>query len=517
MKVAFLPLDDRPVTRDAFLALARIAGLDVVTPPRDLLGGPRTPAEIDALWRWVAGPGGEADLLIGSAELMIYGGLVPSRIGHEPLDRCLGLAARFGEARRAAPHRRILLSASNLRLPASADATEEPEYWAEYGPQIFAHSFHSDRYEETRDTVSRETAATAGAVVPPAILADVRARRARNLAVLLALVDLAAEGILDALLVGQDDAAEFGWTRQDLRMVEQAIRDGGASARAWTTFGTDELTVRLLARAVVSARGESSRGESPGIEVVYSHPEGRHLIPRYEGQALDLTVTSHITTTGCRRVASDPDLTLFVNNFPGAQEEAPHQDAYDPGELDEFCAALAASEASGHPCALADVRYSNGADRTLVTRLLAVPRAYGIRAYGGWNTASNTLGLALAQALLVRHDPESGEAPAADRSAAGPGGSNGNRSFMLLRFLDDWAYQAGIRQRLAEEILPGHPGATAANLGAAYRACQAAAKTWLEAEYVPPLAQCFDCRIAIDRVEFPWRRLFHIDLSPRVT
>ncbi len=509
MKVAFLPLDDRPVTRDAFLALGRIAGLDVVTPPKGLLGGPRTPAETDTLWRWVAGPGIEADLLIGSAELMIYGGLVPSRIGHEPLDRCLGLAARFGEARRAAPHRHILLSASNLRLPASADATEEPEYWAEYGPQIFAHSFHSDRYEETQDTVSRETAAAAGAAVPPAVLADVRARRARNLAVLLALVDLAAEGTLDALLVGQDDAAEFGWTRQDLHSVERAIRDRGASHRAWVTYGTDELAVRLLARAVVSARGES-----PGIGVVYSHPQDRHLIPRYEGQALDLTVTSHITTAGCRRVASDPDLTLFVNNFPGAQEEAPHQHAYDPGELDAFCTALAASEASGHLRALADVRYSNGADRTLVTRLLAVPCAFGIRAYGGWNTASNTLGMALAQALLVHAVPESAEAAALH---GGPdGGLASGRAFTLLRFLDDWAYQAGVRQRLTQEILPGYPDATAADLGGAYRACQVAAKTWLDAEYVPPLARCFDCRIAIDRVEFPWRRLFHVDLSVRV-
>ena len=51
------------------------------------------------------------------------------------------------------------------------------------------------------------------------VLADVRSRRARNLTVLLTLVDLAADGVLDALLIGQDDAAEYGWTRRDLRAV----------------------------------------------------------------------------------------------------------------------------------------------------------------------------------------------------------------------------------------------------------------------------------------------------------
>ncbi len=491
MRVAFLPLDDRPITREAFLLLAAIAGAEVLTPPRELLGSLKVPADIAVLWEWVDGPGAEADLLIGSAELMIYGGLVPSRIGREPLDRCLGLAARFGEARRAAPHRKIFLSASNMRLPATPDATEEPDYWAEYGPQIFAYSYHRDRYEQTGDPTSRDAAEAGRAAVPPAVLADVRLRRVRNLAVLFALVDLAARGAVDALLVGQDDAAEFGLTRRDLRAVEAAIRERGAAQRAWVTYGTDELAVRLLARAVLTARGEH-----PGVGVAYSYPEDRQAIPRYEGQALDLTVTSHIATAGCRRVQADPDLTLFIHNFPGVQEEAPDQRPYDPGELDTFCGALASAAASVHPCALADVRYSNGADRTLVGRLLEVPRAYGIRAYGGWNTMSNTLGMVLAQALLAPGDA--------------------GLTFTVLRFLDDWAYQANVRQRLAAEVLPRYPGATVQHLGPAYEACAAAARAWLEAEFVPPLRRCFGCRIAVERVDFPWQRLFNVDLAIRV-
>ncbi len=492
MRVAFLPLDERPITRDAFLALAAAAGIETVTPPKALLGRLKTAGDVEALWAWVDGPGGEADLLIASAELLIYGGLVPSRIGREPLDRCLWLAGRFEEARATTPHRRILLSASNLRLPAAADATEEPEYWAEYGPQIFAYSYQRDRYEQTADPASRDLAEAARAAVPLAVLADVRLRRVRNLAVLLTLVDLAARGALDALLVGQDDAAEFGLTRRDLRAVEEAIRDRGAGDRAWVTYGTDELAVRLLARAALQARGDH-----PGVGVVYSYPENRQAIPRYEGQAIDRTVTSHLATAGCRRVRTAPDLTLFIHNFPGAQEEAPHQQPYDPDELDAFFDALDQAAVREHPSALADVRYSNGADRTLVARLLEAPRAFGIRAYGGWNTMSNTLGMVLAQAVLV------------------PDGAG--EAFTVLRFLDDWAYQANIRQRLADEVLPRHPGATVQHLGGpAYQACAAAAREWLEAEFVPPVARCFGRRIAIERVDFPGQRLFNVDLGIRV-
>src|SRR2546426_12523489 len=102
MRIAFLPLDDRPVTRGAFLQLAAIAGVEVATPPRALLGARRLPADVEALWAWIDAGGAEADLLIASAELLIYGGLVPPPTGAE------------GRARGPAASRRV------CRLPRPA-------------------------------------------------------------------------------------------------------------------------------------------------------------------------------------------------------------------------------------------------------------------------------------------------------------------------------------------------------------------------------------------------------------
>lgn len=512
MRIAFLPLDERPVTRDAFVKLAAIAGAEAATPAREQLGSLKRPADVDALWAWLEGPGAAADVVIASAELLIYGGLVPSRVGREPLDRCLALASRWRDLRRAAPARPLYLSASNLRLPNSADATEEPDYWTEYGPQIFALSFHEDRYETTGDPASRDRAAAAAAAVPPAVLADVRWRRARNLAVLLRLIDLAGDEVFDGLLIGQDDTAEYGWTRRDLRAAAAAVEERRAGARAWVTYGTDELTARLLARAVVtrraalpgdrlSADSRATMESQPAVRVTYSAPEHRGVIPRYEGQALDLTVTSHLVTAGCRRVERDrPDVALFVHNSPGDQLEAPDQEPYPLAQLDAFFGALDESVAAGVPCALADVRYSNGADRTLVERLLAAPRASGVSAYGGWNTMSNTLGMALAQGLL--------SGAAASHAA--------NRDFTILRLLDDWGYQAVVRQRLAREVLPRFPGAGSPDIGAAYGACAAAAQRWLQEVCVPPIARSFGVPIEIGPVGFPWNRLFHVALEIRV-
>jgi len=491
MRIAFLPLDDRPVTRGAFLRLGEIAGVEVVTPPRALLGERRRPADVEAVWAWVDAQGADADLLIAASELLIYGGLVPSRIGDEPAERCLALAGRVARLRDRSPRRRVWLSASNLRLPSGADASEEPEYWAEWGPQIFAYSYHADRFAETRDPASQQLAEAAEAAVPKTVLADVMARRSRNLAVLLSLVDQAARGEIDGLLIGQDDAAEFGLTRRDLRAVERAIADRGGGARAWVTYGTDELAVRLLARALLA-----SRGESPDVGVEYAYPENRDAIPRYEGQGLERTVTSHIVTAGCRRVLGGGDLVLFLHNFPGVQEEAPSQEPYDPEVLAPFLRAVSRAASRGRRFGIADVRYANGADRTFVERLLQAPRAHGTLAYGGWNTSSNTIGMVLAQMLL----------------SSGPGAE----AFTITRFLDDWAYQAGVRQRLASEIVPRYPGASPQRLGPALGPCAEAARAWLEREYIPSLERCFRRRIGLTRLAFPWERLFEVDLEVTV-
>ena len=92
----------------------------------------------------------------------------------------------------------------------------------------------------------------------------------------------------------------------------------------------------------------------------------------------------------------------------------------------------------------------------------------------------------------------------------------GAQSFTILRFLDDWAYQAGVRQRLASEIVPRYPGAAPHRLGPAQGPCVEAARAWLEREYVPPLERCFGRRITITKVGFPWERLFEVDLEVTV-
>ena len=86
------------------------------------------------------------------------------------------------------------------------------------------------------------------------------------------------------------------------------------------------------------------------------------------------------------------------------------------------------------PYAVADVRYANGADNIFVEQLFKnnFPE-YG---YSAWNTSANTIGSLIA-AIKVKY-------------MAKKYNDNAFKKLQLIRYLDDWAYQANIRKQISK-------------------------------------------------------------------
>src|SRR5579883_892209 len=79
--IAFVPLDDRPVTRQLPQMLGRIAGVNVLEPPRELLGNYLTFGRPDAIIAWLnKQPQSASANFIISTDMLAYGGLVASRV-----------------------------------------------------------------------------------------------------------------------------------------------------------------------------------------------------------------------------------------------------------------------------------------------------------------------------------------------------------------------------------------------------------------------------------------------------
>ena len=140
----------------------------------------------------------------------------------------------------------------------------------------------------------------------------------------------------------------------------------------------------------------------------------------------------------------DADIILMLNTPGESQGEAPLQALVrtvdtSARNLPEFVSAMGYYKDRGYIVACADVAYANGADLKLVPLLKRSIPLERLDGYAAWNTAGNTLGTVVAHAtarFLARELDLGLESEAA------------HLEFLLLRFADDWAYQAVVRPQI---------------------------------------------------------------------
>ncbi|MDR7401202.1 MAG: DUF4127 family protein [Armatimonadota bacterium] len=457
--LVLVPLDDRPVTADLPAELARAAGARVRVPPRGLLGGRRRPADVRGVWTWLERWAAGADAAVVSVEMLCCGGLVASRQTQSPWRDVEPWLARLADLAARVPTYAFSVIPRSPAQPTEEDAA----YWTS-GDAASAH-----RHRQLFRTLHAR------------------------------LIEAAGRGVWRYLLVGQDDAAPGSPAAAD-RDALQALADARAPSRALVTTGADELAARLVARWLVDLT------RTPlAVKTLYTFPAHAGRIPRYEAAPLDRTVAEHVASVGGRRAKRDADLLLWVHNFEDRQREARDQGGDLPAEsLERALADVRDAVRRQQVVAVADVRFANGADRALVARLLREPSLAGVAAYAGWNTCSNALGSALAQAVVV----------ALARRGVLDDDEAAARRLLAARLLDDWAYQADVRVRLAAALRRrgGDPG----GLGSHRAWCEEQAHRMLS-ERADALAPVFpQARVVVRRVAFPWDRLFEVRIDVAV-
>jgi hypothetical protein len=429
--IAFVPLDDRPVTYQLPLMLAQIAGQALVTPPRPALGNYLQPGDTEAIRRWLQGDATRgASALVVSSDMLVYGGLVASRLpGIAPGDGYVRLTdlAKLKSAR-AIPFVGVFGTIMRLAptgVPALGAATN---YYAtgKTVDDIAAYANLPDPPQTEED--KRKAAALRAAIGSPTLDAYLGAR-ARNRDVDEWALQMAAEGGFDRIVIGQDDAGPTGLHLKDVAVLERDARAFGLGPRASIEPGADELGMVMLAQAF--ARNVRW---SPTVSVTYSRPDGGAVNDRLEFVPIDTTIGHIVGACGARRVAGAADIALYVRvaETPDADEAA-------------FEDRLASDVAAGKSVAVADLTFLHGGpgeeQRELTEALVARGIAGKIDAFASWNTDANTIGTVLPEAIAVGAGKRGGGYDA-----------HVHAQFMLDRYADDYAFHQFVRPVLNAEL-----------------------------------------------------------------
>ena len=504
--IVFIPHDNRPISDVETADTIRQLGYKVVVPPDELLGSNSNLGDSDKLWQWLEDnttvphkkdkkppykplPGIKAVVLSGDA--MIYGSLVGSRKHHFTQQKLLERVKKFQEFKDSHPKVPMYVFSSIMRTPRTGEASgsEEPGYYFSYGTDIFRYTALKDK-EEVEGLTKREKKEMKFLTefLPREAIDDWMSRRSKNLAVNKAMIDLAKAGTFSYFCLGRDDNAPYSQTHRESRWLNDYGRELGKT-RFNNMAGIDEFGMLLLTRAV-----NDLEAVMPFVYVRYNMGEGARVVPSYSDEAIDKTIRSHVTMAGGVYVTTPAraDLVLLVNTNPNGET----YEANDAGNTEKsrfstryFINMLEEELAEGRPVGIADIAYANGSDNALMAALRDKDLLFRLQAYSGWNTPTNSTGFVLGQGMLVpRMSDES------------------RKRLLYTRYLDDWGYQANVRQNLSATLGYFKGQGSGGNLNEKRAQTEASATLRMQTFAGWNLPKFVDVKQI--KVTMPWNRLF---------
>ena len=399
MKICVIPIDNRPVCYNLFKDIASIdENIELFIPKREFLGDLEKNAKIEDLFEWLKNVP-QVDSMVISLDTLAYGGLIPSRRCPETFEQIKQRIENLKEILKE-KNSKIYAFSSIMRISNNNVNQEEKQYWSDWGKKIFEYSFNTHKFGKTQTDIPKD------------ILDDYTNTRKRNFEINKLYLEWQKEGLFDTLIFSKDDCAEYGFNVQEAQELE---RLGG-----FTKKGADEIPLTLFARAIEG---------NLKVDIAFTEPEDKNLISNYEDVSIEKSVMGQLSLANIQITdKSNSDITLIVNNFKNHQGEIVMKRPTEPfsGEFRK----------PNKNYMIADVRFANGADNAFVEQIFETKYDEKFYGYSAWNTSANTLGSLICGAKV--------------KFFAKKYNQIAFKHLQAVRLLDDWAYQANVRQTLTE-------------------------------------------------------------------
>lgn len=449
MNITCIPLDKRPYNYQFLKDISAIdKDIHLILPKIEELGEKKNPANLDYIKEFLFENTPKSEALILSLDMLVYGGLFPARIHNIDEETLKSRVDILKEIKKLNPELKIYISSLILRTPKYNSNEEEPFYYGEFGKDIFLWGHYTDKLERNGelDTEEEKDFSRIKKSLPKEYLSDFVERRKKNRKVTEYCLELCKEGIIEMVIIPQDDASEYGHTALDQRYLYHYISINRLQNKVFLHPGTDEAGCTLLTRAYTDKKGKIN------IYPLYSCEEFKKLIPNYEDRTFENSFLSHTLACGINIVENieEADVCIGISGAPGIMQEAFEVSYgidingnvkitqpqlrknilyYRNRNLSNFISKMESILNKNIEVGVLDVAFSNGGERELLELLDEYRVLEKISAYSGWNTTCNSLGTVLAT-LTFAHFGKNRE---------------GIEYFKIARLINDWAYQTETR------------------------------------------------------------------------
>ncbi len=438
-QLLLVPLDSRPPCTLMAQDLGRLASIDVILPPKELLDNYRTPANRKNLSSWLSHNAGNCPAVI-SGDLLIHGGLLASRLPQGTVND----EQNFFKLLQDMPSGQDITVFSIIpRLLVSDNLL--PDAWYQW--HLMRYSTLRDIVEQFGDYPSTAQLEEIKNKIPQEILQKYNVLYSTNDSFNKQLAALCAAKNY-TLVIGQDDAQPFGLPNRNRTHAEAYMRRAELSSASTTTCGADEIAQMLTARRFCQINNYK-----PKFYIEYTTGSAATAIMPYMAVTAEAALLDKIKFTGgtLTQNLNEADVILYVHC--GSTKEPANE---------KMAQKLQTLLNSGKHVAVIDASEDYESSQMLLPVLLANNITINkLVSYSAWNTFGNAAGTATAQSAIF-----TGQLKRLPKHLL-PALYAHNLNFTVARLLDDYSYQKLLHHRLSTILTLR--GQDTANLNDSYK------------------------------------------------
>ena len=421
MRIVHLPLDSRPCNVLFPVQFAQWCGHECIIPQMGDMDHFTAPASFEASRSFLLREVQTADALVVSVEHLCFGSLLESRNEHVSQAEALRRLSLLEEIHLQHPTIPIYAYSVVMRSSVSALAAGDLAIHR----AVTSYSMYSDLFAQSGDPADLRRAQEARALIPAHVLSRYETARARNHAVNRRCVELAATGVLHSLSLLQEDSETSGFHKAEQRALAQKYGDLLCGCIRMHN-GTDEGGALAVMKAI------AQKHPLPPVSVCFLGWKDGDFIARYEDRPFGENVWDSLAYADLH-TEEDAQSVLAVCCPPDGIQTDWVNPAHAEG-LEEEAEEIVRMAKAGRKVYVLDVTRANGGAPALMRAVFRRAPDLPIAGYSAWNTASNSLGTAIAQMM-------------SDLLA-----EKVNQTFLWERLLDDLAYQGVVREDLNGEL-----------------------------------------------------------------
>ena len=305
-KIILIPLDTRPPCQKMVVDAGKMAGIEVITPPSEIMDYYTKKGDSKAIQKWLLENISQVDGAIISIDQLLHGGLLASREAQTTDAERVELIKFLHELRQKAADKPIYAFNILPRITPTPTLESDSKKIIKISRlldeiSIFQNVDDIKLVEDLKEDIKEEDLNTYLDLFK------------KNTAMNKDLIQLTQDNTLTKFIIGQDDGEDFGVPNMEKRSLQNYLHAVNIpSEKVMITKGADEVALSLLANFV-----QQKTNYQPKIYVAYNDEKAAGTIMPFMAGSVGSTVKEKLNLSNAIEVNSPDKAGLILYVFIG--------------------------------------------------------------------------------------------------------------------------------------------------------------------------------------------------------